>query len=83
MRKVLTLLILFIVMLSLNAETITVRIYAYVPERITFEQTTDTFTVNSNMNNVEYGFYNYSGFAVNPEDADVLSIRALWDILIN
>ncbi len=77
MRKLLILLVLFIVMLSLNAETITVRIYAYVPERITFEQTADTFTVNSNMNNVEYGFYNNSGFAVNPEDADVLSIRAL------
>ncbi len=77
MRKALTILVLLTSMFSLSAQTLTVRIAAYVPEKITFEQTDDSFEVKSNTNNVEYGFYNNSGSLVSASNADVLAISAL------
>ncbi|NCC70353.1 hypothetical protein EOM09_02115 [bacterium] len=79
MRKTFTLLLLVLIttMFSLTAKSITVRIAAYVPERITFEQTEDSFSVNTNMSNIEYGFYGMDGSLTDAQSADVLAITAL------
>jgi len=79
MRKALTILVLVLLtaVLSLTAQTMTVRIQAFAPERISFEQTDDSFSVKTNMSNVEYGFYSNDGSLVNPESATVLAISAL------
>jgi hypothetical protein len=79
MRKALTILILVLLtsMLSLTAKSITIQIAAYVPERITFVQTEDSFEVSTNMNNIEYDFYDNNNGLTNPESANYLAIRAL------
>ena len=78
-KKLLTLFILFIIiaMSSITAKTMTVRILAQVPERITFEQTDTTFEVNTNMSNVSYDFIDSTGASTDPSNASSLVICAL------
>jgi hypothetical protein len=79
MRKafILLVLVLLTTMFSLTAKSMTVRIVAYVPETITFEETDSSFSVKTNMSNVDYGFYDQSGSLVSPQAADVLAISAI------
>ncbi len=78
-RKTLSLIVLILLttLFSLAAKTVTVRIAAYVPEKITFEQTDSTFAVKSNMNNMSYDFYDQDGYSTDAQNAQVLSISAL------
>lgn len=77
-RKTLTLILLIVLttLFSLTAKTMTVRIAAYVPEKITFEQTESTFEVNSNIDNLSYDFIDQYGYSTDAQNAQVLSIKA-------
>ena len=79
LKKYLTLIILFFViaMSSISAKSVTIRILAQVPEKITFEQTDTTFKVNSNMNNISYNFVDSYGFETDAANAASLVICAL------
>ena len=70
-------LVLLTTMFSLTAKSVTIRIVAYVPETITFEETDSSFSVKTNMSNVDYGFYDQSGSLTSPQAADVLAISAI------
>jgi hypothetical protein len=77
-KKVLLLaLILLTTVFSLTAKSVTIRIAAYVPEKITFEQTDNSFEVRTNMDNVRFNFFDSEGDVTDAYDADVLSISAL------
>jgi hypothetical protein len=77
-KKVLLLaLILLTTVFSLTAKSVTIRIAAYVPEKITFEQTDNSFEVKTNMDNVRFDFFDSEGDVTDAYDADVLSISAL------
>jgi hypothetical protein len=76
-KKVLLLaLILLTTVFSLTAKSVTIRIAAYVPEKITFEQTDNSFEVRTNMDNVRFNFFDSEGDVTDAYDADVLSISA-------
>jgi len=77
-KKVLLLtLILLTTVFSLTAKSVTIRIAAYVPEKITFEQTDNSFEVKTNMDNVRFDFFDSESDITDAYDADVLSISAL------
>ncbi|MGD1815889.1 MAG: hypothetical protein ACPKNR_02545 [Pleomorphochaeta sp.] len=77
-KKVLLLaLILLTTVFSLTAKSVTIRIAAYVPEKITFEQTDNSFEVKTNMDNVRFDFFDSEGDITDAYDADVLLISAL------
>ncbi len=77
-KKVLLLaLILLTTVFSLTAKSVTIRIAAYVPEKITFEQTDNSFEVKTNMDNVKFDFFDSEGDVTDAYGANVLSISAL------
>ncbi|MGH4038098.1 MAG: hypothetical protein ACRQFF_09680 [Sphaerochaeta sp.] len=78
MKKfLLTALVLSVITVSsLVAETFTITLNAYVPEKVSFEQTADGYQVNSNSDSVEYGFYDAQGNETDAYGAKTFNVVA-------
>ncbi|MCK9190359.1 MAG: hypothetical protein M0P10_02265 [Sphaerochaetaceae bacterium] len=62
---------------SLTAKTFTITLVAYVPEKVTFEQTDNGgYEVNSNSDSVDYGFYDSEGNSTDAYNASVFNVVA-------
>lgn len=63
---------------SLIAKTTsyTITLNAYVPEKVTFEATEDGYQVNSNVSDVNYGFFDEQGNETDAYGASVFNVVA-------
>jgi uncharacterized protein YxeA len=73
-----TLIISVIAISSLVAKTTsyTITLSAYVPEKVTFEATADGYQVNSNVADVNYGFYDSEGNETDAYGATTFNVVA-------
>ncbi len=56
--------------------TFTITLNAYVPEKVAFEATADGYQVNSNVSDVNYGFYDNDGNETDAYNASVFNVVA-------
>ncbi len=56
--------------------TFTITLNAYVPEKVAFEATEDGYQVNSNVSDVNYGFYDNDGNETDAYNASVFNVVA-------
>lgn len=77
MKKAFLLLALLITIISsIAANSITVQIVAYVPEKVTFETTNDGYKVNSTSEKISYNFYDAHGNETDAYNAAVFNVVA-------
>jgi hypothetical protein len=68
------LMVLILSISSIMAGSQTFTIDAYAPQKITFEETSNSFIIKSNTFNFDYGFYDAVGNLTDASNAVVLSI---------
>lgn len=73
----LTLLMISVVVISsIAAQSMSVTLCAYVPEKVAFEETANGYTVNSTVTSASYGFYDNNGNQTDAYNASFFNVVA-------
>lgn len=69
-------LMLTLALVAVSAESVHIRLVAYVPETVTISQTSKGVDVNVNTQNASYGFYDGNGNLTDAKNASVFMMTA-------